>query len=453
MFGCFSLPSSCGTVPRDFSVSLPRHMEALRGSCLTIPCSFTVRKTYEQDLTSDCRSEWRKTTDSKVAFTRTTTGNLEQKNCTTTVRDITEENQAAPTPTLSPPTVSVAEGQSVRLQCSAPVPCPSLPPTLTWSPVLGQVQVTLQQQEDNTYVQESTLSFTASHILHDKSITCSAEYRREDASVTTASVQTTPSVSYGPRNTNVTVSPSGAVAEHSHMSLSCSSDANPAVQHYHWYKADGGTHTSIGNSSVLHMNASRETTAVFCQAQNELGTHRSSVTSLDVQYPPETPTVSIIPSGPVAENSHIRLICRSDANPSVFHWQRETTAVFCEVKNHLGTERSVVSQLDVQFPAQILSSSNCSGDWAQILCVCEAEGKPFPLVHWTFPAVSPNLSISTRFSCRRLDRRENSASRGCDCVGCVDYTALCPQKSKSGSCSASVCGCGFEPNTTLKLEM
>ncbi|XP_072316952.1 uncharacterized protein [Eucyclogobius newberryi] len=74
---------------------------------------------------------------------------------------------------------------------------------------------------------------------------------------------------------------------------------------------------------------------------------------------------------------------------------RETPAVFCQAQNEPGTENSTLTELDVQFPPQILSSSNCTGDSSQISCVCETEGNPFPLIQWSFPGVSPNISISS----------------------------------------------------------
>uniref|UniRef100_A0A3B4BBZ2 Ig-like domain-containing protein n=1 Tax=Periophthalmus magnuspinnatus TaxID=409849 RepID=A0A3B4BBZ2_9GOBI len=277
-----------------FSVSLPPNIKALQGSCVTIPCSFQVENKYKTNLDSGCKVVWKDITENTLLNTRKT-GDITQNSCSTTFHDIGHQHNqtyffrvecdnllkytfreagvnlqvtAPPTPTLTPPTVSVSEGQSVSVQCSAPVPCLSLPPTLTWSPVLGHIQETLQEQLDKTYVKVSTLNFTACPLHHKTNLSCSAVYSREDGTHVLSPM---------------TVSPSGPVTEHSNMSLSCSSDANPAVQHYHWYKADGGTHTLIGNSSVLNMKASRDTTAIFCEAQNELGTDNSTVTDLDVQ--------------------------------------------------------------------------------------------------------------------------------------------------------------------------
>ncbi|XP_070297596.1 B-cell receptor CD22-like, partial [Salvelinus sp. IW2-2015] len=49
------------------------------------------------------------------------------------------------------------------------------------------------------------------------------------------SAEETLTVTYGPRNTSVSVSPSGEIVEGSSVTLTCSSDANPPVDKYTWY--------------------------------------------------------------------------------------------------------------------------------------------------------------------------------------------------------------------------
>uniref|UniRef100_A0A8C6SK44 Ig-like domain-containing protein n=1 Tax=Neogobius melanostomus TaxID=47308 RepID=A0A8C6SK44_9GOBI len=392
----------------SFSVALPDEMEVWRGSCLTIPCSFTVQDQYRDNLKGQCAAVW-ETTDyypKTVAFTRATNGNLTQNNCTTTVHDITEQQagkvfvrvqcdnalkwtfkdkslnikvkEAPPAPALAPPTLSVTEGQSVSLQCSTRVPCPSVPPALTWSSVLGPIEETLQQQQDGTFVKVSTLNFTAAPSHHDRDISCSAAYNRGSDSVPQVSAPLRPSVKCRPTNTRVTVSPSGPVAEHTDVTLTCSSEANPAVELYGWYKDDGGAHAFIVNSSFI-----------YCEALNDVGTDRSAVTQLlincrfrakcsssnlfisFVEDRPRNTRVTVQPQTSVREHSHVSLTCSSDASPAVQHYRwykddggaltvignsavltmnasKDTTAVFCEAQNDLGTDNSTFIQLDVQ---------------------------------------------------------------------------------------------------------
>uniref|UniRef100_A0A3Q3GU27 B-cell receptor CD22 n=1 Tax=Kryptolebias marmoratus TaxID=37003 RepID=A0A3Q3GU27_KRYMA len=90
-------------------------------------------------------------------------------------------------------------------------------------------------------------------------------------------------IKYSPKITTVSVSPSGPFPENSQVSLTCSSDANPAVKSYTWYRADGGQETVVGTGSVLNITASTVNSVFLCTAENDLGTGRSKNHKLDVQ--------------------------------------------------------------------------------------------------------------------------------------------------------------------------
>lgn len=94
-----------------------------------------------------------------------------------------------PRPTLTPSTLEVKEGTSVSLKCSAPAPCLSHPPTLTWTPSLGHSQETLEENQDKTKVKTSVVTFTASQLHHRQEISCTAVYNQQDGS-TESSVST-----------------------------------------------------------------------------------------------------------------------------------------------------------------------------------------------------------------------------------------------------------------------
>uniref|UniRef100_A0A3B4G2Q8 Ig-like domain-containing protein n=1 Tax=Pundamilia nyererei TaxID=303518 RepID=A0A3B4G2Q8_9CICH len=280
---------------------------------------------------------------------------------------------ASPSPTLTPSTLEVEEGASVSLTCSAPAPCWSHPPALTWSPNLGQSQETLQENQDKTKVRTSVKNFNASHLHHGNKISCTAVYKKQDGSAdVTAEASLTPDISYSPKDVQISISPSAPILENQKVTLTCSSNANPAVENYTWYRADGDQETFIGTGSSFNVTVSKVKSTFFCKATNELGFKRSSNLQINVQYSPKNVTVSVSPSGPVPDNSNVTLTCSNNANPAVknYTWYRadgdqETfigtgssfnvtvskvkSTFFCKATNALGCERLSNLQIDVEY--------------------------------------------------------------------------------------------------------
>ncbi|XP_055769319.1 B-cell receptor CD22-like isoform X2 [Salvelinus fontinalis] len=135
-------------------------------------------------------------------------------------------------------------------------------------------------------------------------------------------------VKYGPKNTSVSVSPSGGIVEGSSVTLTCSSDANPPVDKYTWYKKNGASLT--GSEKTYHFTtiSSEDSGEYYCEAENKYGRLNSSSVSVDVQYGPKNTSVSVSPSGEIVEGSSVTLTCSSDANPTVdkytWYFQNET---------------------------------------------------------------------------------------------------------------------------------
>ncbi|XP_056236464.1 sialic acid-binding Ig-like lectin 14, partial [Seriola aureovittata] len=172
-----------GVLCEEFMVTLPKTIEVLKGSCVTIPCSFEIPRRFQYNLDNTCKAIWKNkdedtyTSDNpNLITTKEMTGDLTRKNCTTTFNNLYLnytndyyfrlqcDNQLKwnfhdasvniivkadpPSPTLTPSTLEETEGTSVRLKCSAPAPCLSQPPTVTWTPGLGDSQETLQENQD-----------------------------------------------------------------------------------------------------------------------------------------------------------------------------------------------------------------------------------------------------------------------------------------------------------------
>ncbi|XP_045569349.1 B-cell receptor CD22-like [Salmo salar] len=145
------------------------------------------------------------------------------------------------------------------------------------------------------------------------------------------SAEETLTVTYGPRNTSVSVSPSGEIVEGRSVTLTCSSDANPPVQRYTWwFRKNGGHYQSVSNQNTgphhtFNQIKSSDTGEYYCESQNEMGTDRSRTINMDVKYGSRNTSVSVSPSGEIVEGSSVTLTCSSDANPPVdkYTWYKK----------------------------------------------------------------------------------------------------------------------------------
>ncbi|XP_071385999.1 B-cell receptor CD22-like [Centroberyx affinis] len=133
-------------------------------------------------------------------------------------------------------------------------------------------------------------------------------------------------VKYGPKNTSVLVSPSGETVEGSSVTLTCSSDANPAAN-YTWYKENRTLHQGPEESYSFTSISSEDSGTYHCQSDNQYGQFNSSSLFIDVQYGPKVPSVLVSPSGETVEGSSVTLTCSSDANPAAtYTWYKENEA-------------------------------------------------------------------------------------------------------------------------------
>ncbi|XP_072240029.1 B-cell receptor CD22-like [Leuresthes tenuis] len=124
-----------------------------------------------------------------------------------------------------------------------------------------------------------------------------------------------------PKLPSVSVRPS-EVEEGSSVTLTCSSDANPAAQ-YTWYKEDRTPLHGAGGTYNFPSISSEDEGIYYCECENQFGRINSSSLSLNVQYAPKLPSVSVRPSE-VEEGSSVTLTCSSDANPAAqYTWYKD----------------------------------------------------------------------------------------------------------------------------------
>ncbi|KAK3509535.1 hypothetical protein QTP70_001183 [Hemibagrus guttatus] len=177
-----------------------------------------------------------------------------------------------------------------------------------------------------------------------------------------------------PKNTSAVDLPSGDTVEGDSVTLSCSSDANPPVLSYSWFKQSAAADTLLttGQNYSISNISSQHSGLYYCTAHNQLGHHNSTPTQLDVLYSPKNTRAVVLPSGDTVEGDSVTLSCSSDANPPVlsYSWFKQSAAAdtllttgqsysisyissqhsglyYCTVHNQLGHRNSTPTQLDV----------------------------------------------------------------------------------------------------------
>ena len=80
----------------------------------------------------------------------------------------------------------------------------------------------------------------------------------------------------GPKNTSVSVSPSAEIVEGSSVTLTCSSDANPAAN-YTWYKENEDSPKASGQIFTITDFRAEHSGNYYCEAQNRRGRQNSTL--------------------------------------------------------------------------------------------------------------------------------------------------------------------------------
>ncbi|XP_053333585.1 sialoadhesin-like [Clarias gariepinus] len=300
------------------------------------------------------------------------------------------------------PSCEIVEGSSVTLTCSSD----ANPPVeiYTWFKVNEFSAVGSRQ------------SYRA---LQSGQYYCEAQNKH--GSERSAAVSVTLNVLYPPKNVSVSISPSGEIVEDSSVTLTCSSDANPPVEIYTWFKEM----TSIGNEKTYTIsNISSEDSGEYkCRCSNEVGHQDSSSVTLNVLYRPKNVFVSISPSCEIVEGSSVTLTCSSDANPPVeiYTWFKvnEFSAVgsrqsyralqsgqyYCEAQNKHGSERSAAMNMNMLYPPKNVSVSiSPSGvivEGSSVTLTCSSDANP-PVEIYTWFKMNESSAVGSGQSYRAL---------------------------------------------------
>ncbi|KAL7852260.1 hypothetical protein SRHO_G00180450 [Serrasalmus rhombeus] len=237
----------------------------------------------------------------------------------------------------------VMEGDDVTLTCKTSCRL-TVTPTFTW-------------YKDGSYLSSSN------DALHLQSVRGQDAGRYRCAVLGQNSPEVTLNVRYGPKWVSVSISPSGEIVEGRSVTLTCSSDANPPVQNYTWFK--GTSIVGKGETYTMKEISSVDSGEYKCRSSNEHGEKLSEALTLNVLYPPRNVRATSIRA---PDGKSETLTCSSDANPPVqsYTWFKEGgsssvgsghsyTALqsgiyYCEAQNEHGSQKSAAVTVEVNLP-------------------------------------------------------------------------------------------------------
>ncbi|XP_055006898.1 B-cell receptor CD22-like [Boleophthalmus pectinirostris] len=335
------LGADCCDPKNALSIKTPSPMEALSGSCLWIPCTYKPASPYDINTANPVTGIWSKHEwMTKIAFSKSgdpsmfypmnIIGNLKNKNCTTMFYNLSKsheddfyfrlENSGFTATAIcdilqitvrdSPwsPTVKVSgkqtETEVVTITCSAVTPCPHAPPQLTWDLHQDTAHIT-ENNTDETFTTKITQNITLTDAHDGLMIKCKASYPVSGGSKM-ADSNVTLSVSYGPKNTSVEVSPSGSLSAGQSVTLSCSSRAKPPVHLFTWFRHSSQGPVNVSQGHTYSFNICEEGD-YYCVASNTHGDGTSPNITLQITAAPGVPSIEV--SGKQTETEVVTITC------------------------------------------------------------------------------------------------------------------------------------------------
>ncbi|CAM9136793.1 unnamed protein product [Lampetra planeri] len=281
-----------GSFTQTWDVFLPETVKGLGGSCVIIPCRFSLPPEWDSYLDDSCkaiwkRGNWRRTqvfdsslTGASASFNilqGNLTGNLQEKDCTTIFNNMPWDDDDYYWFRLECNNqLKFNFGRSFVMKIKA----------LKWIPSVAHPEETV---EANSVT--SAVNFTTSPVHNGQKISCFALYSRQAGK-------------------SDLLFESSLTLRVLYLWLCSAAARQPAVTNYTWYKDDVEDEES-GQILVIPGVDLSHSGSYYCEAKNDLGEERSTTIELDVQLP---------------DGSTVTLTCASDANPGAhnFTWYRVT---------------------------------------------------------------------------------------------------------------------------------
>ncbi|XP_052039614.1 sialoadhesin isoform X2 [Apodemus sylvaticus] len=392
-----------------WSVSSPKNVQGLTGSCLLIPCIFSfpadipvpngITAIWYYDYAGNrqvvIHSGDPKQVDARFRGRAELMGNMDHKVCNLLLKDLKLEDSGTynfrfeisdgnrwsdvkgttvtVTKDPSPPTISIPEelreGTEVNFNCSTPYLClQEKRVSLQWQGQDPTHSVTSSSQslEPTGVYHQTTLHMALSWQDHHRTLRCQFSSATQ-SSQKEAHLQ----VQHAPKGVEILLSSSGKnILPGDLVTLTCRVNSSyPAISSVQW--ARDGVNLGVKGHVLRLSSATWNDSGVYtCQATNNVGSLVSPPLSLHVFMA----EVKMNPAGPISENETVTLLCSipkeapqelrynwyknhillEDAHAPTLHLPAVTRAdtgfYFCEVQNTQGSERSSPVSVVVRHP-------------------------------------------------------------------------------------------------------
>ncbi|XP_041427644.1 sialoadhesin-like [Xenopus laevis] len=306
-----------GSYSKKSAFTLPKSIRALRGSCVEIPFScprnyrnFNLVWYKEIELQFDYKIfNHRDSSDVNEHYRgRTSLVGNEPNSCSLRINDVQETGTFYPyinskksqtvnvqvsdvpnEPSIQKPSI-LTEGGSVSISCSVEHTCPSSPPTLQWNKAGYNITYNQMRLKDGVWKATTVMEYLPSYQDHGTELICDAIHPNGLKSKTR---WVTLNIRYAPKRVAVLFGGERERKEGDEVSLSCTSEANPAANDFIWYNnmRDETVELREEHGQNINVTLGWDREKFSCTARNPLGTGNSRVYELQVLYKAKNVTI------------------------------------------------------------------------------------------------------------------------------------------------------------------
>ncbi|XP_069460922.1 myelin-associated glycoprotein-like isoform X2 [Ambystoma mexicanum] len=318
----FLLPLLPVFLCQTWSSTLPTSIQALKGSCVVIPCTFTypgprrpsgnfhlvwyywAKSSYPQMYNGRGSGSVQNNFKQRTVFV----GNLGQGNCSLQINNVMDTDAMHVYPWIDPDTNShrfydkttkiiptgspkelllsnvgaMTEGTAANVSCSAEHTCPSQPPILTWSVSGSKATATHENLGEGKWKTTSVLQFLPSYKYNGESLSCMVAYPNQQQGQKSTIIY----VKYPPKKTTVSIVGASRFKEGDTITLKCTCESNPPANIYRWYHSTNRKALPDNTQTITLADIKVGSGPYYCSAQNAVGIGESPPLSMLVEYVP-----------------------------------------------------------------------------------------------------------------------------------------------------------------------